>query len=237
MSDRPVIGVTCDVREEKRTLVFVFRNYLDAVERAGGLPLPIPPLSDPALVPQVLSIVHGIVIVGGEDLDPALYGEEPLATHDPVPADRQRFDLALADALLAGETPTLGVCYGCQLLAVASGGALHQHIPTQVGDDVAHAGKYPDLPFHPVEITEGSRLARTLGATRCEVNSAHHQAPKRLGAGLTATAIAPDGVLEAFEADGDRFLLGVEWHPELITDRPEQQALFDELVREARRAR
>lgn len=231
---RPRIGITSDVRVEARAIAFVFEPYVRRVEEAGGLPLAIPPLLDAAAIPELLETFDGLVIVGGEDLDPRLYGEEPLATHESLPAWRERFDLALGRALLDSDVPVLGICYGSQLLAVVSGGALWQHIPTQVGNAVAHAGKYPNLPMHPVDVAEGTRLRELLGAARVDVNSSHHQAPKRLGSGLRAAAVAPDGVLEAFEGTGDRFLVGVQWHPEL-TDDEAGRRLFAALVDAARR--
>jgi putative glutamine amidotransferase len=231
---RPRIGITCDVRVEARTLAFVFEPYVRRVEEAGGVPLAIAPLADPAPLPELLEALDGVLIVGGEDLDPRLYGEEPLGTHAPLPAWRERFDLAFARALLDSDLPVLGVCYGSQLLAVVSGGALWQHIPTQVGTAVSHAGKYPNLPRHPVDVAEGTRLREILGAPRVEVNSAHHQAPKRLGAGLREAAAAPDGVLEAFEGTGERFLVGVQWHPEL-EESDAGRRLFAALVDAARR--
>jgi putative glutamine amidotransferase len=231
---RPRIAITCDVRDEARPLAFVFAQYVRRVEAAGGLPFAVPPLEDASLVPEVLAGADGVVVVGGEDLDPRLYGEEPLATHAQVPLWRQRFDVALARALLASDHPVLGVCYGCQLLAVVSGGALWQDIPSQVGDRVRHAGKYPDLPLHDVALREGTRLRDLLGVPSIRVNSAHHQAPKRLGPGLRESATAPDGVIEAFEADSDRFLLGVEWHPELL-EGDSTSRIFAALVRAAAR--
>lgn len=233
MKPRPRIAITCDVRTERRPLAFVFASYVRAVETAGGLPFAVPPLEDARAVPQILDAMDGVVIVGGEDLDPRLYGEEPLATHEPVPAWRQEFDLALGRALLASDHPVLGVCYGCQLLAVVSGGALWQHIPAQVGPAVTHSGKYPDLPMHDLAVASGTRLHALLGRDRIRINSAHHQAPKRLGPGLRPAGTAPDGVLEAFEAEGDRWLFGVEWHPELLDD-PVSAALFGGLVAAAR---
>jgi len=222
------------VREEARPLAFVFTEYVRRVEEAGGLPWVIPPLADPSLVPEVLAGADAVLLVGGEDLDPRLYGETPLGTHAPVPAWRERFDVALARAILDGDHPVLGVCYGCQLLCVVSGGALWQHIPEQVGKSVPHAGRYPDLPLHDVDVADGSRLRALLGTSRIRVNSAHHQAPKRLGAGLRACGTAPDGVIEAFEGEADRFLLGVEWHPELLDGEPTRR-IFAALVEAARR--
>ncbi len=235
MRTRPRIAVTCDVRDERRTLAFVYAEYVRAVESAGGLPFLVPPLRDPSTVPDILALADGVVIVGGDDLDPRLYGEEPLSTHNAVPLWRQEFDLALGRALLASDHPVLGICYGCQLLTVVSGGALWQHIPGQVGESVAHSGRWPDLPRHDVAVTPGTKLHALLGTDRILVNSAHHQAPKRLGPGLRPAGTAPDGVLEAFESEGDRWLFGAEWHPELLDDDATRR-LFGGLV-EASRAR
>jgi len=228
---RPVIAIPCDVRVEKRTLDFVFDEYVRCVERAGGLPLLLPPLADVAAVPQALALAHGVLFVGGEDIDPREYGEEPLPTHAGVPEGRGRSDLAIARTVLERRLPVLGVCYGSQLLAVAGGGALWQDLGTQMEGAREHGGRFPDLPVHPVDVTEGSRLRAILGTGRTDVNTAHHQAVKRLGSGWIATAACDDGVIEAIERDDPRhFALGVEWHPELMADRPEQQALFDALV-------
>lgn len=234
MSDRPVIVLTSDVRRDTRTLHFVFSNYVEAVARAGGLPLHVPPL-DPAAVPQVLALADGFVFVGGEDLDPALYGEAPDAHYDPAPADRQAFDVALGRALLATDHPVLGVCYGCQLLTIVTGGTLHQHLGPDELLRAHHGGRFPDLPQHEVEIAAGTRLREIAGADRIRVNTAHHQAPRDLGPGVIRAAQAPDGVTEAVELSGDRLFLGVEWHPELMPDAPEQRGLFEALVRDAER--
>lgn len=230
---RPVVGIACDVRVDRRVLHFVFAEYVQRIEAAGGDPVLIPPSADPATAVRQLARVDALVIPGGEDLDPRLYGEEPLSTQHPVSPEREAFDLALGRAALESDRPVLGICYGCQLLAVVSGGALWQHIPTQVDTPELHAGKFPDLPEHPIDVESGSRLHALLGGERVTVNSAHHQAPKRVGAGLRITAKAPDGVIEGFEAEGERFLLGVEWHPELMEDEA-QRRLFAGLVDAAR---
>lgn len=235
MERLPVIGIPCDVRVESRTLAFVFDGYVRSVERAGGLPLLIPPLADHGWIAPALERVDGVLFVGGEDIDPRVYGEEPLPAHEPLPEGRGAFDLALAQAVLDRRLPVLGICYGSQLLTIVGGGALWQDLPAQVAGALEHGGRFPDLPQHPIDVAKGSRLREILGADRIVVNSAHHQAAKRLGQGWLATAHAEDGVIEAIErADGGHFALGVEWHPELMTEAPEQRRLFEALVRAAR---
>lgn len=234
----PLIGIPCDVRTESRPLTFVFENYLHRVEEAGGLPLLIPPLIDPTPLDRYLDLVDAILIVGGEDIDPREYGEEPLPTHEPIPAARGRFDLALARRVLERRMPVLGVCYGCQLLGVASGGALWQDVPSQVPGAANHGGRFPDLPRHEIALTPGTRLRSLMPADRVTVNTAHHQAVRSVGAGWSITAHADDGVAEAIERDAkDGFALGVEWHPELMPEQPEQRGLFEALVAEGARAR
>jgi putative glutamine amidotransferase len=229
-----VIGIPCDVRREARPLAFVFENYVRRVERAGGVPMLLPPVRALERIAPALDRVDGVLFVGGEDIDPRAYGEEPLPTHEPVADGRGAFDLAVARAVLARAVPVLGVCYGCQLLAVASGGALWQDVPSQVDGAGGHGGRYPDLPNHPIDVLGGSRLHTIVGATRLAVNTAHHQAVKRLGEGWTVTARADDGIVEAIEGPADGpFALGVEWHPELMEGAPEQQRLFDALVHAA----
>lgn len=222
------------MRREARPLAFVFENYVRRVERAGGLPILLPPLRDAGRVGAALDLVDGVLFVGGEDIDPREYGEEPLPTHEPTAAGRGAFDLAIAREVLARGLPVLGVCYGCQLLAVAAGGALWQDVPSQVKGAGAHGGRYPDLPNHPIDVLGGSRLHAIVGTERLNVNTAHHQAVKRLADGWSVTARAGDGIVEAIEGPaGGPFVLGVEWHPELMDDAPQQQRLFDALVRAA----
>jgi len=229
-----VIGIPCDVRREARPLAFVFQNYVHRLESAGALPLLLPPLADLSRIGAALDRVDGVLFVGGEDIDPRAYGEEPLPTHEPVAGARGAFDLAVAATVLERGLPVLGVCYGCQLLAVASGGSLWQDLPSQVEGAGPHGGRYPDLPSHPIDVADGSRLRDIVGAARIDVNTAHHQAVKRLGHGWTVTARSDDGVVEAIEGPvHGPFALGVEWHPELMEDAPEQQRLFDALVRAA----
>jgi putative glutamine amidotransferase len=232
MSKRPVVGLNGDLQRISRwgEAATVMLTYVRALARAGAAPLVIPPTSDEGTLAAVLARMDGLVFTGGYDLPPRWFGQ---AKHPRTRlADRRRLegDRLLAQLALAGDLPLLGICMGCQLLNVALGGDLIQHIPEQVPGAVPHA---PREMFHAARIEAGSRLAAILGREALEVNSSHHQALGRLGKGLRAVAWAPDGVIEAAEVPGERFLLAVQWHPERLVDRPEHLAIFQALVQAA----
>ena len=212
-------------------------KYLRALEAAGAIPLVMPPLS-PELVPSLLDRVDGICLSGGPDLDPSAYGE---ATHEatgPVEPDLDAFELALTRAADARGLPILAICRGMQLLNVARGGSLHQHLPDLVSGEISHRQGAPGTqPTHAVALDDHSHLARVLRIDRAEVNSFHHQAVDRLGDGLVVAGRAPDGTVEAIEALDRDFVLGVQWHAESLTARPEQAALFQAFVDAAERRR
>jgi putative glutamine amidotransferase len=201
-------------------------DYVDAVERAGGRAILIPPSEDG--VDETLDLLDGIVLSGGADVDPALYGADAHPETDEPQARRDRGELALLRAALERDLPMLAVCRGVQLLNVARGGDLVQHLPETLGSDV-HKQTPGTFVEHPVEVKEGTRLASIVG-TRSEVTSHHHQGLGRLGDGLVETAWAEDGTLEAVEDPSQRFTVGVQWHPEAGND----EALFASLVAEAR---
>jgi putative glutamine amidotransferase len=202
--------------------VLVPAAYVGAVERAGGRPVLIPPSEDG--VEETLDAVDGLVFSGGSDLDPDLYDQEP---HDEtlgvVPA-RDRAELALLEAALARDMPVLAVCRGSQVLNVARGGDLVQHLPDVVGDD-KHKHTPGTFADHAVMLEPGTRLAGLLGE-RAPVKSHHHQGFGRVGDGLRVAAHAEDGTIEAVEDPSHRFALGVLWHPEAGED----VKLFEELV-------
>lgn len=231
---RPVVGITTyvvpasfGVWQEDSALVP--HDYVRAVERAGGRPLLVPPSTEG--VEETLDALDGLIFSGGADLDPALYRHEAHPeTDQPFPL-RDDAELMLLRAALERDLPTLGICRGSQVLNVALGGDLVQHLPDVVGHD-RHKdtpGSYAD---HEVEIEPGSRLESLLGE-RAPVKSHHHQGFGRLGRGLSATARAEDGTVEALEEQSRRFALGVLWHPEAGED----MALFEGLVAEAARYR
>ena len=231
---RPLIGITTDVVVAaygawKEESALVPSDYVRSVERAGGRPLLVPPSEED--VEETLDVLHAVIFSGGSDLDPAMYGQEPHPETNGVLEARDRAELALLEAALARDMPVLAVCRGSQILNVALGGDLVQHLPDVVGhDDHKHTpGAYAD---HDVTLEAQTRIGRLLGG-RAPIKSHHHQGFGRLGAGLREAAFAEDGTVEAVEDPSRRFALGVLWHPEAGED----MRLFEALVEEARRYR
>ena len=210
-------------------------DYARAVEAAGGLPVVLPPI-DPGAVDALLGRLSGLCLPGGPDLHPQWYGDAPHPELGPTEPELDAFELALARRADALGMPILAICRGAQLLNVARGGTLHQHLPGRpVPLEVAHRqAEPPERASHPVEVEGGSLLALWSGAGRLEVTSFLLQAVRRLGADLRAVAWAPDGVVEAIEAPDRPFMLGVQWHAEGLVGRPEQEALFRAFVEAAR---
>ena len=200
--------------------------YVEAVERAGGRALLVPPSTDG--VDETLDAVDGLIFSGGSDLDPALYGQEPHPETRDVARGRDDSELALLRGALERELPVLAICRGSQVLNVALGGDLVQHLPEVVGDE-KHKHTPGTFADHEVSLDAGSRLGTLLG-TRVPVKSHHHQGFGRLGNGLAAVARAEDGTVEALEDPSRRFAVGVLWHPEAGEDA----RLFEALVAEAR---
>jgi len=231
---RPVIGITTYVTQARwsywdREVALVPAAYVRAVECVGGRPLLVPPSEDG--LDETLAAVDGLLFSGGSDLDPELYDQDPHDETFGVVRERDRAELALLEAALARDMPVLAVCRGSQVLNVARGGDLVQHLPDLVGDE-KHKHTPGTFADHDVTLEEGTRLAALLG-DRAPVKSHHHQGIGRLGRGLRAAAHAEDGIIEAVEDPAHRFALGVFWHPEAGED----MKLFEELVHQAREYR
>jgi putative glutamine amidotransferase len=217
----PNIGVTCNLEVVRYGGLFsepaamVPLTYVRAITRAGARPLLLAPtpadLEDPG---TLLDLLDGVLVTGGADLDPAAYGQTAHAQSEASSAERDAFELLLVRAAGERDLPCLGICRGMQVLNVAYGGALEQHLPDRLDDDI-HRGLDGAFADHDVEVAPGSLAAVAAGATRVAVKSYHHQGVARVGDGLRVTAWADgDGTVEAVE-DGDRrFMLGVLWHPE-----------------------
>jgi putative glutamine amidotransferase len=222
--------------------------YCRSVALAGGAPALIPLDLDEAAWRSLYRRLDGLLLPGGVDVAPARYGEEPHSRLGKVDPALDEAELTLARWALADGLPVLGICRGIQALNVAAGGTLYQDLGSQYRGALRHACSPPDYPrthrAHSIEVAPGSRLAQILGAHQVRVNSRHHQAVKDLAPGLTATARAPDGVIEGIEAGargrgGARgFVIGVQWHPEnLAAEDPQMLAIFGALVRAAAKGR
>jgi gamma-glutamyl-gamma-aminobutyrate hydrolase PuuD len=231
---RPVIGITTYVTPAKWSdweleAALVPADYVRAVERAGGRALLVPPSHDG--VEETLESLDGLIFSGGSDLDPELYGQEAHAETSDVMRNRDTAELVLLEAALERDMPVLAICRGSQVLNVARGGDLVQHLPDEVGDE-KHKQTPGTFADHDVSVEDGSRLASVLGE-RAPVKSHHHQGFGNVGEGLRVVAHAEDGTIEAVEDPTRRFALGVLWHPEAGEDA----RLFEELVREAEQYR
>jgi putative glutamine amidotransferase len=229
-------GVTRAVSGAERS--GVNSAYVRAVLRAGGVPLILAPLIGVRHNDRILDTLDGLVLTGGEDVDPAFYGHDPHPALGSVDAVRDEFELALFRDAWARRIPTLAICRGIQLVNVALGGSLWQDIPAERPGALAHQQENGrDARTHEVSITMGSRLAEALGTTRCEVNSFHHQSIRELAGGLVITARAPDDEIEGIESGPEApWLLAVQWHPEEFHHHEvaPDHGLFEALIREAR---
>jgi putative glutamine amidotransferase len=229
---RPIIGITTYGRDEDNR----FRLpclYVDAVRRAGGVTVLIPPGEEPG--EEIFSVVDGVILAGGGDVDPALYGGRKHETIYSVDAERDKTELALVRHLVESNVPTLGICRGHQVINVALGGTLYEHLPEVMGDRVVHRLPPREATEHPIVVAEESRLASLLGEKSFAAASWHHQAIRKLADGLSAVAQAPDGTIEGCEMRSHAWFFSVQWHPEITAHiSPTQQRLFDSLVEACR---
>ena len=238
---RPVVGVVgfemeLDLDGYREPCHLALADFSLALEAAGGTPVVLTPATPPE---RCLQVVHALVLGGGRDVSPSLYGEEPRPPTRATDPERDRFEVALVREALSRGIPLLGVCRGMQVINVATGGSLCQHLPEKVGSSIDHLpGGDDDFIAHTVALRAGSLLERALGPGEVEVNSLHHQGVERLGRGVLATATAPDGLVEGIEVAGHGWAVGVQWHPELMWRRfPRQLSLFRLLVQAASAAR
>jgi len=230
MPERPRIGLTTTKPESDK-----FANYVRAIEKAGGTAVPIVPGRTSA--DTALRDFDGIVLTGGGDIDPEFYRAEKHPNTADIDRARDDLEIELVRRAKKEGVPTLCVCRGLQVLNVALDGTLTQHLPDEVGESVPHVGTKGKDGVHRVDVEKGSHLARILGTTQTSPASSHHQAIDDLAPGLRVVARSPDdGVIEAVEAEGHPWLIGVQWHPERSSE-PCQQNLFNDLVRAAREAR
>ncbi|HET6197633.1 MAG TPA: gamma-glutamyl-gamma-aminobutyrate hydrolase family protein [Acetobacteraceae bacterium] len=233
MHKRPIIGVTLDAEQpggySKYPWYAIRQNYADAIAAAGGLPIALP--HDAALAAEYLDRIHALVVTGGAfDVDPSLYGDADRHATVTLKENRTAAEMALTNGALARDMPVLGICGGEQLLAVALGGTLIQHIPDAIEGALEHEQPNPrHEPGHAVAIAGGTLLRRIVGADAMQVNSSHHQAVRDPGPHAVVNAVSPDRVIEGIEDTRHRFCLGVQWHPEFFID-PGDRRIFDALI-------
>jgi putative glutamine amidotransferase len=222
-SSLPLIGITCSrvtggawgLYSLGDFMDYTLSEYSQAVLHAGGAPVILPAAQDEKSLERILGSVQGLILSGGPDIHPRRYGEEPMAGLGEVDEALDRMELLAAALAVAKNLPVLGVCRGIQVLNVALGGRLYQDIPSQVPESLCHSPKADKaVNTHTVRIAAGSRLRRIVGKPEIWVNGKHHQAVKDPAPGLVVTARARDGVIEALEHTGKRYVIGVQWHPE-----------------------
>lgn len=233
---RPMVGITIGDGDQPG-LHAMREDYVRSVEQAGAVPVVLPPVR-PEDVPALLERLDGVLLSGGVDVDPVLYGQAPHPKLGRVNRRRDDFELALTREALRRDLPILAICRGHQVLNVATGGTLVQDIPSIVEGAMEHDAPGPRWRrSHRVEVTASSRLREILGEDALSVNSLHHQAVDRVGEGLLMSARSPDGVVEGLEMPGRRFVVAVQWHPESFWSRPDSfQPLFDAHVEACRAA-
>ena len=224
----PLIGITAyprmvEIVPGPTLLHTANRYYVDSIVRAGGVPVILPAI-DPSLAPAAIDRIDGLVLPGGGDVDPAAYDEDAAPEVSGVDPRRDGWEIACARAALDRNLPLLATCRGLQVLNVALGGSLAQHVPGH-----GHAARFEQL-VHQIRLDPSSRLAALVGDCVVGANSLHHQAAGRLGSGVRAVGWAPDGTIEAIEVDGHPEVVAVQWHPELLEHDDINQGLFRDLV-------
>lgn len=226
---RPIIGITLGDDDRQAGMLELREAYARSVERAGAIPVVLPAMPA-AEAPALLERLDGLLLSGGIDVDPELYGAHRDEGLRRVDRRRDDFELALTRKAIGDDLPILAICRGHQLLNVATGGTLHQHLPSTVAGGERHESAKPrEQRVHAIEVRPGTRLAALLGKDLVFVNSIHHQAVARVGADLVVSARCPDDdVVEGIEMPRRRFVLGVQWHPEAFWEAPDSfQCLFD----------
>lgn len=224
---KPIIAVTTTIDAKggdyRQPRIALYANYIAVLERAGLTPVLVTPAHNERSIRQLVDACAGLVLSGGDDIDPSRYGQDPIPELGPVNPPRDIAECRALDVAVERDIPVLGICRGHQLLNVFFGGTLCQDIPTELGDAMSHVQVSPwGSHFHEATVTPGSRLADAVGKERLEINSYHHQAIREVAPNLEVTARADDGLIEAVESRDHRWIVGVQWHPERHEARAEE---------------
>ena len=239
----PLIGITSDNSiaepgENRESMYFLAQRYVKAVVDAGAIPVILPSLSSSTAIGALLSRVDGLIVSGGNfDIHPDYYGEKPITALGAIKAERSAFELEITALALKQDLPVLGICGGAQAINVVLGGSLYQDISAQVPSAQEHEqSKKVIKRGHRITIRPRTKLQAIIKRSHAEVNTTHHQAVKTLGRGLIINAIAADGIVEGVESTDYTFVLGVQWHPEVLAPRQQhQRSIFAALVSSAAR--
>jgi putative glutamine amidotransferase len=236
----PLIGITTSRNQNSQGLPMItcMESYILSVTTAGGIPLLIPLGLKEDRLDEILERVDGVLFSGGGDIHPAVFGGKDHPEISQVDEDRDRVEIELYRNIIRQGIPFLGICRGLQVINAASGGTLYTHIADQHPNALEHYN-YPILPYthlsHSVQVEKNSKLRAITEQTELRVNSLHHQGIDRLADGFTATAFAPDGIIEAIEKNGHPYGLAVQWHPEWLLDHPPMLALFQSFIKAVKR--
>ena len=231
---KPIIGVVPLVDEDRDSLWMV-PGYMNGILEAGGIPVIFPLTSDEEMIRQLLEHVQGVLLTGGHDVNPELYGEKAIPECGRPCEERDQMEKELLNQALEKDMPVLGICRGIQFLNACLGGTLYQDLPSQHPTGTEHHQKPPyDVPIHKVNLMKDSSLYRLLKKEQLEVNSYHHQAIKDLSDRLKIMAVSEDGILEAVDMSDKRFAWALQWHPEFAyTKDPNCRMIFEEFVRKS----
>lgn len=236
----PFIGITSSYDGGKRKnslrpnreLYYLNRSYVLSIQKAGGIPLIIPPIDDLKNIDTVLDKINGLLLTGGHDIHPKAYGAKRHLKTDTLESLRQNYELALTKRALKLGIPILAICLGCQMLNIAAGGTLIQDIPSQIPKSLIHSQKEKrDKLTHWVNIENNSFLYRIIGKRKLQTNTFHHQSIARVAPGFRGVAKATDGIIEAIESIDGKFFLGIQWHPEELIKYSTHLKLFQGFVK------
>jgi len=227
---KPRIGISMNYRinENDSEWAYLDSHYFDTMAGLGAVPVPVVPVDNVMFLDALLRQVNGVLFTGGTDLDPALYNESAHEETVGMPNRRQHFELMLYQQAFKRRLPILGICLGIQMINVAQGGSLHQHLP-DLDSDVDH-GDFENLTSHPITLHKQSKLYQWLKIEQITVPSCHHQGINRLGKDLRPAAVAEDGVVEVIERPDYPFLMAVQWHPERDMDIPVNRLIFNKFL-------
>jgi len=235
---KPIIAITTSTYHSEVGMdrAQLAQAYISAIQQAGGIPILIAASVSESDAKAIAESVDGLLLTGGGDVSPDIFGGAVCPQLMFVDNPRDAIELALAKEFYALDKPLLGICRGAQVMNIALGGTLFTDIPTQYKTNIPHQNQGPNTArtrreiVHPVSIVADTKLSAILGMSETDVNSFHHQAIKKLAAGLVETAHAPDGILEGIEDSSKKFFIGVQWHPEWLTAQEQTQALFSAFV-------